>query len=452
MVSTMASTTAGSYVASEMLQVTTPVRSAGAVLDAAITAGANTSYGLTYQSSNADALYRTALAKAVQSARSTAEAIASAAHLTIVRVASISNTQEQMGPQPMMRVDGLGRGSDPGRDRYGHGDGLCRLFSEVKSGLLGPLENDGAIFQSPPIDVKLFQDDCECPAARCFLAHEIAVGGPVKILEACSECVGHCLEYEYALHDPREPFTHRTTQGRQTLLRTVPSGASHRILMIVHTFEGARLTDAKVGSGMPMKAPRLCTATVVNREFRAPGFWYVRLRCEHVARNAGPAQYVALDLPGGFAVRLPLGIYTASDDEFGLLFQEWGERTSCLAALPEGEEISCLGPLGSEFTLPKRGSKATIVAGGLGVAAFWMLSRDLQAAAIDTTIVLGAGSKDHVVGREELAAFGFPIEVCTDDGSFGFHGNVVERLRASATRYALWLWAARHAPRAMRAC
>ncbi len=200
--------------------------------------------------------------------------------------------------------------------------------------------------------------------------------------------------------------------------------------MIVHTFEGARLTDAKVGSGMPMKAPRLCTATVVNREFRAPGFWYVRLRCQHVARNAGPAQYVALDLPGGFAVRLPLGIYTASDDEFGLLFQEWGERTSCLAALPKGEEISCLGPLGNEFTLPKRGSKATIIAGGLGVAAFWMLSRDLQAAGIDTTIVLGARSKDHVVGREELAAFGFPIEVCTDDGSFGFHGNVVERLRS----------------------
>ncbi len=104
MVSTMASATAGSYVASEMLQVTTPVRSAGAVLDAAITAGANTSYGLTYQSSNADALYRTALAKAVQSARSTANAIASAAHLTIVGVASISNTQEQMGPQPMMRA------------------------------------------------------------------------------------------------------------------------------------------------------------------------------------------------------------------------------------------------------------------------------------------------------------------------------------------------------------
>lgn len=92
---------AGSYVASEVLQVTTPVNSAGPVLDAAINAGANTSYGLTYQSSNADALYRTALAKAVDSARSTAQAIASAAHLTIVSVISIGNTQEQSGPGPM---------------------------------------------------------------------------------------------------------------------------------------------------------------------------------------------------------------------------------------------------------------------------------------------------------------------------------------------------------------
>lgn len=96
-VSTVAVAATGSYVASEVLQVTTPVKSAGSVLDAAIGAGANTSYGLTYQSSNADGLYRTALAKAVQSARSTAETIASAAHLTIVRVLSLSNTQEQGG-------------------------------------------------------------------------------------------------------------------------------------------------------------------------------------------------------------------------------------------------------------------------------------------------------------------------------------------------------------------
>lgn len=101
MMATGATSGGGSYVASEVLQVTTPVASAGAVLDAAINAGANTSYGLTYQSSNADALYRTALARAVASARATAQSIASAAHLTIISVISIGNAQESSGPAPM---------------------------------------------------------------------------------------------------------------------------------------------------------------------------------------------------------------------------------------------------------------------------------------------------------------------------------------------------------------
>jgi NAD(P)H-flavin reductase len=53
-----------------------------------------------------------------------------------------------------------------------------------------------------------------------------------------------------------------------------------------------------------VSSPRLVTATLVSREFRAPGFWFLRFRAEHVARAARPAQFVALDLPGGFAVRL----------------------------------------------------------------------------------------------------------------------------------------------------
>ncbi|HXW51091.1 MAG TPA: dihydroorotate dehydrogenase electron transfer subunit [Candidatus Acidoferrales bacterium] len=176
-------------------------------------------------------------------------------------------------------------------------------------------------------------------------------------------------------------------------------------------------------------SPRLVPATLVSREFRAPGFWFLRFRCEHVARNARPAQYVALDLPGGFAVRLPLGIYTTEDDTFSLLFREWGDRTSRLAALRKGDAISCIGPLGNEFTLPPPGATAALVAGGLGIAAFWMLAKELRAASIESTLVLGARSKPHIVGREDLARFGFPCAVCTDDGSEGFSGNVVERLR-----------------------
>lgn len=89
--------TAGQYVASEMLEVTSPVSLAGKVLDAAIGAGANESFGLNYQSSNADSLYRKALANAVQSARQSADAIAAAAHLTITGIQSITNASEAQG-------------------------------------------------------------------------------------------------------------------------------------------------------------------------------------------------------------------------------------------------------------------------------------------------------------------------------------------------------------------
>jgi uncharacterized protein YggE len=89
----------GTYEASEILQINAPAALAGKVLDAAIGAGANESFGLSYQTTNFDGLYRSALAKAMVSARATAEAMAKAAHVTIVEIQSISNCNcaEQLG-------------------------------------------------------------------------------------------------------------------------------------------------------------------------------------------------------------------------------------------------------------------------------------------------------------------------------------------------------------------
>jgi uncharacterized protein YggE len=93
----------GTYEASEMLQINAPVALAGKVLDAAINAGANESFGLSYQTTNFDGLYRSALAKAMTSARATAEAMAKASHVTIVEIQSISNCNcaEQFGMTKM---------------------------------------------------------------------------------------------------------------------------------------------------------------------------------------------------------------------------------------------------------------------------------------------------------------------------------------------------------------
>lgn len=96
-----ASPAAGTYEASEMLEVKAPIALAGKVLDAAIAAGANESFGLSYQTTNYDNLYRSALARAVTSARATAEAIAKASHVTLGDIQSISNFSEA---QPGLRM------------------------------------------------------------------------------------------------------------------------------------------------------------------------------------------------------------------------------------------------------------------------------------------------------------------------------------------------------------
>lgn len=147
-----------------------------------------------------------------------------------------------------------------------------------------------------------------------------------------------------------------------------------------------------------------------------------------IAQNAQAAQYVAIDVPGAFAVRLPLGIWTTDDESFTLLFQEWGQRTARLAHLADGTPLSCIGPLGNVFELPQPGERATIVAGGLGIVPFWLLARELRKAGVPTTIIVGARSKPLLVGTQQLEPYAHDVQICTDDGSAGFHGDVLQRL------------------------
>jgi dihydroorotate dehydrogenase electron transfer subunit len=182
---------------------------------------------------------------------------------------------------------------------------------------------------------------------------------------------------------------------------------------------------------MGSETPVLSTATLMSREQVAPGFWYLGFRSPAIARAASPACYVAVDVPGPFAVRLPLGIWTASDDEFSLLFREWGDRTLRLAHLSVGTEVSCIGPLGNQFTIPARGSRAVIVAGGIGIVPFWLLGRDLLTAGVKVSAIVGARTKAMLAGVVALRELGMDVRVCTDDGSEGEKATAIDVLRTA---------------------
>jgi uncharacterized protein YggE len=78
------------FVASNIASATVAFDKAGSLIDAAVAAGANTVYGPSPSRSDADALYRQALAKAVADAAQRAGVLARAAGRELGRVTSIS--------------------------------------------------------------------------------------------------------------------------------------------------------------------------------------------------------------------------------------------------------------------------------------------------------------------------------------------------------------------------
>jgi len=182
---------------------------------------------------------------------------------------------------------------------------------------------------------------------------------------------------------------------------------------------------------MALEAPTIETTTLISREQVAPGFWLLRLRGREIARRTRAAQYVAIDVPGTAVARLPLGVWTAQGDEFSLLFREWGERTRKLAGLAAGTELSCVGPLGNTFSTPGRGARALIAAGGIGIAPFWLLARDLRQAKVRVSAVFGARTKAMLVGAEQLRQEVDDLRLCTDDGSEGQRATVIDLVLAA---------------------
>jgi len=188
----------------------------------------------------------------------------------------------------------------------------------------------------------------------------------------------------------------------------------------------------KKNSVMASTAAALDMATLATREYSAPGFWCLGFHAPAAAASARPAQFAALDIPGAFAPRLPLGIWTARDEQIGFLFREWGERTRRLAQLQVGAQISVIAPLGNAFEAPPRGRRAVMVAGGLGIVPFWMLARDLVNAGSDALAVIGARTSQLLVGAELLERLGVRVVLCTDDGSAGRRGSVLDIVRELA--------------------
>ena len=118
--------------------------------------------------------------------------------------------------------------------------------------------------------------------------------------------------------------------------------------------------------------------------------------------------------------------YSEENHEARIIFQKRGPATELLAAKSAGEQLDLIGPLGNGFPLPPSGTKALLVAGGIGLGPVLFLAERIRSRGGEGEFIFGARSRTSVPRCESFTA-ARPV-VCTDDGSEGYAGTVVDYL------------------------
>ncbi len=115
-----------------------------------------------------------------------------------------------------------------------------------------------------------------------------------------------------------------------------------------------------------------------------------------------------------------------------LLVKDVGIGTHKLVRMKPGQTIHCLGPQGHGFKvsaeMKNRVEMACLVAGGVGIAPLYLLSRDLMQQNIKPVLFYGGANLSALVLREYFEKLGMDTYYATEDGSFGERGLVTEPL------------------------
>ncbi|MGE5542758.1 MAG: dihydroorotate dehydrogenase electron transfer subunit [Bacillota bacterium] len=188
------------------------------------------------------------------------------------------------------------------------------------------------------------------------------------------------------------------------------------------------------GHARPAAPASIEICSVVSNDGVAAATQRLTLHSPAIAGAGAPGQFVHVDC--GMVLRRPFSISGIHRDRglVDITYRLVGPGTGWLSGLRSGDRLSVIGPLGNGFSHPSRPGPALLVAGGIGVAPLLGWAKDLRSTGRRVFALVGARSRDHLVGLEALDSLGVSVTACTDDGSAGFRGTVCDLLHPALKR------------------
>jgi ferredoxin--NADP+ reductase len=168
---------------------------------------------------------------------------------------------------------------------------------------------------------------------------------------------------------------------------------------------------------------------VKEGRFLAPEIKLLKIEAPLIARKRKAGQFVIVRVHT-YGERIPLTI-ADSDTETGtitIIVQGVGKTTKLINMLGPGDFfLDVVGPLGNATEIRKFGTVA-VVGGGVGTAIAYPSAVALKRAGNRVLSIVGARTKELVILETEMRAASDELYVMTDDGSYGQHGFVTQKL------------------------
>lgn len=176
---------------------------------------------------------------------------------------------------------------------------------------------------------------------------------------------------------------------------------------------------------------------ITKKELLANNIYLMDVEAPRVAKHCYPGQFVIVKMDEK-GERIPLTVcdYDREAGTVAIVFQAVGTSTKMMAEYNVGDYfMDFTGPLGCKSELidePLEELKKLnilFVAGGVGTAPVYPQVKWMKSQGIDVDCIIGARNQELIILEEEMKKVAANVYVATDDGSYGFKGNVNDKIK-----------------------